>query len=111
MIRPPVPVTLLLVLLWGPIFGTCLRPPGPSLSGVNRNLPHKSDIGFWHRQLQAGNAGEGGEEGQLCEAAALQLLLDRASSAGWHLHSLHSGPAGSRVVKAGFLKAVREAVA
>ena len=63
MIRPPVPVTLLLVLLWGPIFGTCLRPPGPSLSGVNRNLQHKSDIGFWHRQLQAGHAGEGGEEG------------------------------------------------
>jgi len=33
LISPPVPVTLLLVLLWGPIFGTCLRPPGPSLSG------------------------------------------------------------------------------
>ena len=48
---------------------------------------------FWRRQLQAGHAGQGGEAGQLRQEAALQLLLDRASAACWHLDSVNGGSA------------------
>jgi len=53
MINTPVPVILLLVLVWSPIFATSLRPPGPSLSGSFKQgmLGKEERLANYARQL------------------------------------------------------------